>query len=233
MPATAVFTPTTRPRLSASAPPELPGFRAASVWITLSITRAARRERAGSERPRADTTPAVTEPLKPWGLPIATTSWPTRERVGVAQLGLHEAVAVRADDGEVGELVPPDDLEAVLAPVRESRPSLARRAADHVGGGEEEAVGREHHGAAGSRRQLAPAARAASPAGSRPTASGAPPRPSRRASTRRGPRRRPGPPAAARRPRPRSCRLLLERHVDLALLGPAHEGERELGVRRR
>ena len=78
MPATAVFTPTTRPRLSASAPPELPGLSAASVWITLSITRAARLERAGSERPRADTTPAVTEPLKPCGLPIATTSWPTR-----------------------------------------------------------------------------------------------------------------------------------------------------------
>jgi hypothetical protein len=34
--------------------------------------------RAGSERPSADTTPAVTEPANPCGLPIATTSWPTR-----------------------------------------------------------------------------------------------------------------------------------------------------------
>src|SRR2546428_485604 len=33
---------------------------------------------AGSERPSADTPPAVTDPAKPFGLPIATTSWPTR-----------------------------------------------------------------------------------------------------------------------------------------------------------
>ncbi len=69
--------PTTRPALSASAPPELPGFSAASVWMTLSMIRAWRRVRAGSERPRAETTPAVTEPSKPLGLPTATTSWPT------------------------------------------------------------------------------------------------------------------------------------------------------------
>jgi hypothetical protein len=72
--------PTTRPRPSASAPPELPGFSAASVWITLSTTRTADPARVGSERPSADTTPAVTEPPKPCGFPIATTSWPTRRR---------------------------------------------------------------------------------------------------------------------------------------------------------
>src|SRR5919198_152480 len=38
-PATAVLTPTTRPLPSASAPPEFPGLRAASVWMTLSTTR--------------------------------------------------------------------------------------------------------------------------------------------------------------------------------------------------
>src|SRR5947208_291304 len=36
---TAVLTPTTRPRASTSGPPELPGFKAASVWITSSISR--------------------------------------------------------------------------------------------------------------------------------------------------------------------------------------------------
>ena len=36
-PATAVLIPTTRAELSTSAPPELPGFSAASVWITLSM----------------------------------------------------------------------------------------------------------------------------------------------------------------------------------------------------
>src|SRR5680860_1217017 len=61
IPATAVLTPTTRPELSASAPPLLPGLSAASVWITSSTTRPAR---VGSERPSADTMPAVTLPTR-------------------------------------------------------------------------------------------------------------------------------------------------------------------------
>ena len=35
----AVFTPMTSPRELTSGPPELPGFNAASVWMTLSINR--------------------------------------------------------------------------------------------------------------------------------------------------------------------------------------------------
>ena len=77
-PATAVLMPTTRPRPSTSAPPELPGLSAASVWMTSSTIRVVSPERVGSERPSAETTPAVTEPANPCGLPIATTSWPTR-----------------------------------------------------------------------------------------------------------------------------------------------------------
>ena len=77
-PATAVLIPTTQPRPSASAPPELPGLSAASVWMTFSTIRPAVRERTGSERPSADTTPAVTDPAKPCGFPMATTSCPTR-----------------------------------------------------------------------------------------------------------------------------------------------------------
>src|SRR5215211_1222610 len=46
-PATAVLMPTTRPSPSASAPPELPGLRAASVWITFSTIRVADPERVG------------------------------------------------------------------------------------------------------------------------------------------------------------------------------------------
>ena len=76
-PATAVLMPITRAWLSASAPPEFPGFSAASVWITSSISRAAEALRVGSDRPRALTTPAVTVPASPSGLPTATTSWPT------------------------------------------------------------------------------------------------------------------------------------------------------------
>ena len=76
-PATAVLIPTTRARESASAPPELPGFSEASVWITSSISRTADPLLVGSDRPSALTTPAVTEPASPSGLPTATTSWPT------------------------------------------------------------------------------------------------------------------------------------------------------------
>ena len=49
-PATAVLIPTTRPRESASAPPELPGLSAASVWMTFSTRRLARPSRV-AERP--------------------------------------------------------------------------------------------------------------------------------------------------------------------------------------
>ncbi len=77
MPATAVLTPTIRPALSASTPPELPGLSAASVWMTSSTTRPLP---VGSERPSAETMPAVTLPASPSGLPSATTSCPTRSR---------------------------------------------------------------------------------------------------------------------------------------------------------
>src|SRR2546425_2700514 len=72
---TAVLTPTTRPRASTSGPPEFPGFSAASVWITSSISRPPTER---NERPSALTTPAVTVLWKPSGLPIAITSCPTR-----------------------------------------------------------------------------------------------------------------------------------------------------------
>jgi hypothetical protein len=77
-PATAVLMPTTRDDESASAPPELPGLSAASVWMTSSTTRAVRPSRVGSDRPSPLTTPAVTDPASPSGVPTATTSWPTR-----------------------------------------------------------------------------------------------------------------------------------------------------------
>jgi hypothetical protein len=75
-----VLMPTTRPRESASAPPELPGLSAASVWMTFSTRRLERPSRVASDRPSALTTPAVTEPANPSGFPMATTSCPTRSR---------------------------------------------------------------------------------------------------------------------------------------------------------
>ena len=53
----AVFTPMISPRELTSGPPELPGFSAASVWMTLSINRP---DWERIERPSALTTPAVT-----------------------------------------------------------------------------------------------------------------------------------------------------------------------------
>jgi hypothetical protein len=71
----AVLMPTTSPAEDTSGPPELPGLSAASVWMTSSTSRP---DAARSDRPSADTTPAVTGESKPSGLPIATTSWPRR-----------------------------------------------------------------------------------------------------------------------------------------------------------
>src|SRR6185369_11284168 len=108
MPAIAVLTPTTDPRESARAPPELPGFRAASVWITFSTSRLARPSRVASERPSALTTPAVTEPR--------------RLQVGD-----------RAYDRVIGQGIAPDDPELQLAPVDERRGALLGAGHD-VGG---------------------------------------------------------------------------------------------------
>ena len=72
----AVLMPTTRPRESTSGPPELPGFSAASVWMTFSISRPLLDR---SERPSAETTPAVTVAWNPSGLPMAMTSLPRFE----------------------------------------------------------------------------------------------------------------------------------------------------------
>ena len=71
----AVLIPTTRPSPSISGPPELPGFRSASVWITPSM---ARPERLESERPNALTMPSVTVRARPKGEPSAMTNEPTR-----------------------------------------------------------------------------------------------------------------------------------------------------------
>jgi hypothetical protein len=57
MPMIAVLMPTTSPAAVTSGPPEFPGLSAASVWMTLSISRP---ERVRKERPSALTTPAVT-----------------------------------------------------------------------------------------------------------------------------------------------------------------------------
>ena len=155
MPATAVLMPTTRPRESASAPPELPGLSAASVWITSSISRAVLRPRAGMLRPSALTTPAVTEPARPSGLPTATTSEPTRSVSASPYSGGLGTGAIGPYDGQVAQRVAADDLEAGERAVGELRLTGGRLAHD-VGVGDEVALGAEHDRGAG--RLAAPAA---------------------------------------------------------------------------
>ena len=76
----AVLMPITSPSMLNSGPPELPRLIAASVWMKSSYGP------WRMSRPRAETMPAVTEPPRPNGLPIASTQSPTRSRVGVAEL---------------------------------------------------------------------------------------------------------------------------------------------------
>ena len=77
--AIAELTPTSWPLMLTSAPPELPGLIAASVWIASSTVFWL------PDSPVVDTgrfsalmIPVVTVPDKPSGEPIATTGWPTR-----------------------------------------------------------------------------------------------------------------------------------------------------------
>ena len=147
-PATAVLMPTTHPCPSASAPPEFPGLRAASVWITFSTMRPAARERTGSDRPSAETTPAVTDPANPLGFPIATTSWPTRSAsaspsVAGARSAVSERSTARSESGSA-----PTTSALNSRPSTKDASYLAVRAGHHVRGGEHEAVGRDHDAAA-------------------------------------------------------------------------------------
>ena len=144
-PTTAVLMPTTSAALSASAPPRVAGVQG-GVGLDDVLDQA-----AGAAAPAAQgaaraalTTPALTEPAKPSGLPMATTSWPTRSWSASPSTAGDVAVARGADDGEVGQRVGADDLEVDLAAVGEGG-HAAVGPLDHVGGREQEPVGGDHH----------------------------------------------------------------------------------------
>ncbi len=71
----AVFTPMSRPALSMSGPPELPGFTAASVWMAPAISR---NSEVGRLRSSALTMPEVSVRDSPKGFPMAYTVCPMR-----------------------------------------------------------------------------------------------------------------------------------------------------------
>ena len=145
-PATAVLIPTTRPRPSTSAPPELPGLSAASVWMTSSTIRVvspgAGRQRAAERGDDAGGHRAG-EPVR---VADRDHELADAQRGGVAELGGRVRLAVGAQHREVGKRVGADHARLDLAPVGERGPDAraAAPALDHVGGGEHEAVGRDH-----------------------------------------------------------------------------------------
>ncbi len=128
--------PTTSPSAVASAPPELPRLSAASVCMTLSITRPATPAQVGSDRPRALTTPAVTVPARPSGLPTATTSWPTRSPLASPRrtgggVGPSARATARSESGSVpmtwNGVVPPSPNSTVPASARPTTCALVSR----------------------------------------------------------------------------------------------------------
>jgi hypothetical protein len=131
-PATAVLIPTTWPRPSASAPPELPGFSAASVWMTFSTILHAGRDRAGEPVGIADRDHELSDP----------------KVLRVPERGRDELAAFGPQNGEVGERVGADHLDGDLAPVHEGGADARGAARDDVRGGEHEAVGGDHDAAA-------------------------------------------------------------------------------------
>ena len=137
--------PMTSPRESTSGPPELPGLRAASVWMTLSISAAAGARSAAAQG--ADDAGGDGE-LEAERLPMAMASWPTlrvwsgRGRPGTRRRrrcgGRRFGVGIFADEGGGG--------------VRPSPRATADCAGvvDDVAVGEDEAVGGEDEAGAGA-----------------------------------------------------------------------------------
>ena len=105
--------PTSSPLRLTSAPPELPGLMAASVWMALSTAAPSPGAPLPADTGRflALTMPVVTVPLRPSGEPMATTVWPTcRSSEEPSLTGDQDCRRFDADDGEVGTGVASDDL---------------------------------------------------------------------------------------------------------------------------
>ncbi len=118
-PKIAVLMPMSLPKRSTSAPPELPGLIAASVWMTSTsgYWPCELLPNSSSERFSAETTPEVTECSRPNGEPMATAVWPDDELVESATL-MVGSVAGDLHDSDVGVGVAPDQLADPLAAAR-------------------------------------------------------------------------------------------------------------------
>ena len=134
---TAVLTPTTRPRLSTSGPPLLPGFSGAVCWMMLSISRPSCERML---RPSALTTPVETVESKPSGLPMAITSWPTRRASESPSVQIGRSRAARRTSARSVAGSSPISSASSRSPSFVVAVSLLRPC-DHVAVGERVAVG--------------------------------------------------------------------------------------------
>ena len=116
----AVLMPISAPSRSTSAPPELPGLMAASVWMKKPESLIPRLVRA-----TAETMPLVTVWPTPNGLPTASTRSPTSSLSELPNAEDREGFAAVIDlqDREIGALVLQQDLCLELAAVGRAPPS--------------------------------------------------------------------------------------------------------------
>ena len=117
----AVLMPTTAPVASTSAPPELPGLIAASVWMASMTATVSPVPSSRTGRCSALTMPVVTVPARPSGEPMAITLSPTASVRRGADAGDDRVGDVHLEHGEVGLGVPADDAGGHPGAVVEDR----------------------------------------------------------------------------------------------------------------
>ena len=143
-----MFTPITSPCEETSGPPELPGLSAASVWITSSISRPFCDR---SDRPSAETTPAVTVELEAERIADRDHELAAPQLLGVAQgRGRQRHRRVDPQEGEVCIRIVADHAGRELAAFGGHQLD-ARRAADHVAVGQHQPIRRDDDAGAGAR----------------------------------------------------------------------------------
>ena len=95
---TAVFTPMTSPALLSSGPPELPGFKAASVWMMSSINRPGLGAHGAAERADDAGGDGL---LKAIGRADGNRDLPDADARGIRQPGVLQVGSIDADHGEI------------------------------------------------------------------------------------------------------------------------------------
>ena len=145
--------PMTSAALLASAPPELPGWRAASVWMTSPSNRfpgAGRGHQAAAERAHD---PCAHRALEAERVADGNDQLADPQPACIAEPGRLVAVAGRPDHRQVAQTVGAHDLEGGLVAGRKrGRPAVG--ALHDVGRRDQQPVGRDEHGRAGAGRAV-------------------------------------------------------------------------------